>query len=46
MVMLKINGTPVKDPSSFTWDLYDLSSEESGRTGWYAHKDVIDRNEL
>lgn len=42
MAMLKINGIPVKDPSSFTWDLYDLSSEESGRTvDGIAHKDVI-----
>lgn len=38
----KINGVTIKPPSSLTWGLMDLSSEESGRTlDGNAHKDVI-----
>ena len=40
--MLKINGIEVKTPSSFTWGLQDLSSEDTGRTlDGVMHKDLI-----
>lgn len=43
MSMLAINGTPIKDPSSFQWDYVDESSEESGRAtnDGKAHKDIV-----
>jgi len=38
----KINGITIKTPSSCTWGLQDLSSEDSGRTlDGIMHKDVI-----
>lgn len=41
--MIKINGTTIKTPSSFTWGFYDQSSEESGRStnDGKMHKDII-----
>lgn len=43
MSMFKLEGVSVKDPSSFSWSLMDLSSEDgTGRTlGGTATKDVI-----
>jgi hypothetical protein len=42
MLMLKINGTDIKTPSSFAWGLQDLSSDDSGRTlDGIMHKDRI-----
>jgi len=32
MAMLYVNGEAVKDPSSLTWGLQDISSSEAGRT--------------
>ena len=32
MAMLAINSVAIKDPSTFSWGLSDLSSEESGRS--------------
>lgn len=42
-MLLKINGTPIKTPSAFTWSIADLSSEESGRStnDGKAQKDII-----
>lgn len=43
MSMIKIEGVSVKDPSSFPWNLMDLSSEDgTGRTlAGTATKDVV-----
>lgn len=43
MSMLKFDGVEVKDPSSFQWDISDISSEESGRStnDGKANKDII-----
>lgn len=43
MSMIKIEGVSVKDPSSFSWSLMDLSSEDgTGRTlAGTATKDVV-----
>lgn len=43
MSMIKIEGVSVKDPSSFSWNLMDLSSEDgTGRTlSGTATKDVV-----
>lgn len=43
MSMIKIEGVSVKDPSSFSWNLMDLSSEDgTGRTlAGTATKDVV-----
>ncbi|WP_394918174.1 hypothetical protein [uncultured Robinsoniella sp.] len=30
--MLEINGAGVKDPTTFTWGLQDISTSEAGRT--------------
>lgn len=30
--MIKVDGVYVKDPSSLTWGLMDISSEDAGRT--------------
>ena len=32
MAMIKVNGTAVKTPSSFSWGLQDVSDSASGRT--------------
>lgn len=32
MAMIKVNGTVIKTPSSFTWGLQDVSDSASGRT--------------
>lgn len=32
LAMLEINGAGVKDPTTFTWGLQDVSASESGRT--------------
>lgn len=32
MAMLQVNGEAVKDPSSLSWGLQDISSSEAGRT--------------
>lgn len=40
--MLKIQGVTVREPSSLTWGLSDLSSQESERTlDGKSHKDII-----
>ena len=40
--MLKINSVLTKTPSTMTWELMDLSSEDSGRTlDGLMHKDVV-----
>ena len=43
MAMLKINGVAIKSPSAFTWDFFDQSSEESGRStnDGYMNKDIV-----
>ncbi|WP_310603466.1 DUF6711 family protein [Anaerosporobacter sp.] len=43
MAMIKIEGVSVKDPSSFSWSLFDLSSEDgAGRTlAGTATKDIV-----
>lgn len=43
MAILVINGTPIKDPSSFQYGFVDESSEESGRAtnDGKAHKDIV-----
>lgn len=39
---MKINGVTIKTPSSLTWGLADLSSEESARTlDGKSHKDIV-----
>lgn len=45
MAMLKINGVAVKSPSVFTWDIFDQSSEESGRStnDGRMNKDIVSR---
>ena len=32
MAMIEIEGSAIKDPSSFSWSISDLSSDESGRS--------------
>ncbi len=32
MAMISVNGVKVKDPSSFTWGLQDVSDSSAGRT--------------
>lgn len=45
MAMLKINGVVVQSPAVLTWDIFDQSSEESGRStnDGRASKDIISR---
>lgn len=31
MAILQINGVPIADPQTLTWDIYDLDSESGGR---------------
>lgn len=40
--MIEINGIKIKSPTSFTWGLNEVASEDSGRTlDATMHKDVI-----
>jgi len=42
VMMIKINGTTIKTPSSLSWGLQDLSSQDSGRTlDGVMHKDLV-----
>lgn len=41
-MLKKINGIAIKSPSSCTWGLQDISSDDSGRTAdGKMHKDII-----
>lgn len=41
--VLEINGTPIKDPSAYGWEWYDLSSEDvAGRSeSGHNNKDIV-----
>lgn len=41
--LMKINGIAVKDPNSYTWEMYDVSSAESGMTEDYVNKKDIQK---